>query len=292
MEINIDLKGEYIESFEKKEPLVLTAYNQNFVTKIIDLFSKEQEKHTGILCYDKTDSELKNEVDNFINGERNVDCLRIQTTDMMQLIFNGIYINGKKIMYMESFSMQQFQTGIIDIDLRKIESYEKLNNLDVELCRDTKSTFALMFDDLNKKTWTNRINPILEQFAKTVPDKKNKNRICIIAENKTNSPKEINLFSNEFENGYEDKVIKVEVPIKDLSSLKTSHIRCFSKQVEQLSGSIKLKETKIEQSVFWTASQFQSIGIDMQLNIDVVFGGDFNITLLPYSKVMYLFYGE
>lgn len=275
--ITFDLKDRLIENFKRIEPLVLNAYNQNFVTKTIDLFSKEQEKHTGILSYDKSDSELMQEIEEFSKKEGVVDVFRITSTDFLRFMFSGFIANGKKRMYMTYFSFLQFQTGIVDIGLN-----EPIKTLKVELPYKSNASFCL-FTEGSRKTI-----PLLDSSVK---------ELCVIAENKSSLPQKINLLDSKFKNGFSDSDIKIEFPINDIGNdevLNSSIIRVFSENKKQLSSVVSVSnsdsDSKIEQSSYWSHNQFQSIGIDIPIKMEVKFDNKFEITLLPNTKIMYMFY--
>ncbi len=274
--ITFDLKDAPIENFKRVEPLVLNVYNQNFVTKTIDLFSKEQEKHTGILSYDKTEDELNNEVEKFKKGDGKVSLLRVTTTELFKLMYNGMFINGKKIMYMDYFSLNQFQTGIMDIPL-----IENVKKMEVELAYGTSACYSLFVEEINQSYLSN----------KNIDCKK----LCIIASNKSREPKKINLLDFKFKNGFTDNEIEIEIPVNDVQDneiLNTYLIRAFSRKIEQLNSEVKFNDSKVEQSSYWSACQFQSIGVDMPIKTEIKFGNNFEITLLPNTKIMYMFYGK
>lgn len=263
-----------------KKNLGLKAYNQNFTTKKINLLSLDNEKHTGVLSHDKNEEELSIYLDKFKKGDKLVDLFRIQSTNLLDLMFSGFYKNGRKSMFMDYFSLNQFQTGILDVPFNG----EEINNLEVELAPNSNCYFTI-FEKEEVKTKDD-----LNQFF----IEKKYNSICIIAENKSRKVQKINLLDINFNNGFIDDKIEIEIPINETNGcvLKSKLVRAFCKKTEQLIGFININGMKIEQSQFWSANQFQSIGIDMPLELDIKFGNEFEISLLPNTKVMYIFYGE
>ena len=261
--------------------LQLNIYNQNYTTKLINPFSKTLDKHTGVVSYTENDLELDNKIDDFNKSESRVGFIRFMFHDIKDFMYKYFIVNGKKNMYLKYFSLYQFQSGILDICLSEV-----IRDIKFEIPSKRDAT-AYFFTE--KKIFTlNESN-----------SRKNNDKLCIIAENLSSGIRTVNLLQENFKNGYSDDDIKIEVPINALSENETitcNLIRCVSENTLQLRAevvSIKNKDNfHLNQAEYFSALQFQDIGIDIPTEIEINFGGKFEITLLPKTKVMYMFYAK
>jgi len=272
---------ENIESNKEKDILQLNIYNQNYTNKLINPFSKTLDKHTGVISFPEDDVNLDNKIDDFIQSESRVGFIRFMVSDITDFMYKYYIVNGKKNMYLKYFSLYQFQSGIIDISLSEV-----IRDVKFEIPSRRDAT-AYFFTETE----------VYGLYRNNSAD--NSDKLCIIAENLSSEIRTVNLLQENFKNGFNDNDIKIEIPINNLNENETINcniFRCVSENTLQLIAevsSIKNKDNfMINQAEYLTVSQYQNIGVDIPTEIEINFGGKFEIKLLPNTRVMYMFYAK
>lgn len=258
------------ENFIRKEesPCVLIIKNINAETKKVEAFS-DINKDNGI-----TIGEIKGSISN-LNGTT-ICLMRMQTSSLMKLLFNGFWINGKKYMYINWFSKFQYQSTILDLPINISKDTDKL---DLQIPEESDCIFTF---------FPNSEYPNTEKYD--LP----KYHLSVIATNKTGKEIDVNLLDKKyFPNGFEDDDLKIEIAtcyLDDNEYIETKSISCFTLNVSQLTQIVTLDDGKyiITQDGFHR-NQYQSCMIDFEYDKKVKIGDTFAFPLLPNSKVMYSF---
>jgi hypothetical protein len=255
-----------METKQSQVPYQIDVYNKNYETKKVEVFSNKKETHVGVIEMVKNKKEfLKANSDNYV--------MRVMSNDFNKIAFTGFFIGTKKYMYFDYFDVNQFQSNILDINIKCNFKKQKLN---LELPYKSDMVCTLFSGKL-----PNNSGALKE------------NKLCIIIENKSNSVKKINIFDkNMLLNGVDDKDFKIEIPI-NMNEIEFSSIRALSYNNKQMTMALEYHRNKaierIVPSRYVDVSQFQVNVVDIPVETKLL---KMEVDILPYTKIMYCFYNK
>lgn len=248
----------------------INIYNQNYGVRKINILGGELEPHTGII-------EVTGEKDFFKKKGIGISIMRMQFQNFNEFMFRSFYVNGKKQMYFDYMSVHQYQQNILDLPFQDLE-VDADTKIELELPSKSDATFTF-FGSVN-------------DFHKS-KELTERSKLCIVVENKTGTPKNINIL-DATKYGKEDILIDIDTPICNVGKEKftTKLIRIISPLSKQLATTAKINDMFIETGAYFSISQFQANVVDMPFKegLELSLGGNFEVTVLPHTKVMYCIY--
>jgi hypothetical protein len=265
------------------EALALNIYNHTSKTEAIDLFSKKNKPHTGVIDMDTVMPKLSKS-DMFY-------MIRFHAKGKVSdFLFNSIYINNEKYMYGSFLSQFQHNIHIISVPI-----YEKFGtSFKVELLPDTHIRCNLYASSKQNHT-SNKSN--IEKDNNNIRTTIKPNRlICVIAENEGLDPIEVNLFDKKYsKDSGKDEDVKIEIAIDNRKLVKNKFgiksIRVISENKQQLLCTMLLGEKHILPTLYQNEYAIQDVILDMNNKEPIMLNknDEVFVKLLPKTKVMYIF---
>lgn len=241
----------------------IEIYNANHETLAVNPFSSEQKEHSGRIIYHDDDFE-------------NISLMRFQfDMDFFDFLTRPHYIKGKKVNLSSYFSINQFQTGILDVPF-----ISNINELDMKIQLKYRDFCTLtFFENAGNNKLEKAFAPKSEVYAliNNTSTESHKVNIIDLAQG-INVQKGITIENSNFdvEKGNDFKLMRV-----------------WSKTIHQINEPISIikddKETIVKVAAYWSAYQLQNNVLDVPYDFNINSDSKIMVNIASKAKVFYNF---
>lgn len=269
-------EGSYLPNKHKQ----FEIHNANREEVLIDTLSNEQVKHSGRIVFND---------DNF----ENTSLIRLQyDIDVFNFLTRKFYVMGKKINLSSYFSINQYQSTILDIPFSC-----KLNELGLKIpLKHREFCQVTIFEGkgepllpINESRLINAGKPLSMEMRYTLPNKE----VYVVIKNTTSKSKEVNLIDLAQGKNIPQGIVIENSGFNLEGGTDFNLLKIWSKNNTHLCEPVYYSYGEVEEKIavqnYFSAMQWQSNMIDVPHDFKIITKSKIMVNLPSNARTMYSF---